>query len=86
MARPCPVADASGASVLRDLGPTLDWIGWLGRARPITALTGDHLLAKPDRAGSLPAERVNGAVRGRPGAVRGCLPGTSHVCCEWARL
>jgi hypothetical protein len=41
---------------------------------------------KASRAGSLPAEGVNGAGRGRPGAVRGCLPGTSHVCCEWARL
>jgi hypothetical protein len=83
VARSCPVADASGALVLRGLGPTLGRIGWPGTARPITALAGDHLFAKPDRAGSLPAERVSGAGRGRPGAVGGCLPRTSHVCCEW---
>ena len=84
VARSCPVADASGASILRlgtEFGP--DRLAGHGKA--------DHGLdrrspaCKPDRAGSLPAERVNGAGRGRPGAVRGCLPGTSHVCCEWAR-
>jgi hypothetical protein len=51
---------------------------WWGQIR-----TGDLPLAKPDRAGSLPAERVNGAGRGRPGAVRGCPLGTGRDCCKW---
>jgi hypothetical protein len=71
------VADAFGGPVLRDQGP----IGRPGSARPMQALT-DHLLAKP-RAGSLPAERVNGAGRGPSWCCPWLSAGTSHVCCEW---
>jgi hypothetical protein len=43
----------------------------------------DPLLPKPDRAGSLPAETVNCAGRGRCGVVPGCPLGTGHDRCDW---
>jgi hypothetical protein len=44
---------------------------------------GDPLLAKPDRAGLLPATIENGAGRGRCGVVRGCPLRTGRDRCEW---
>jgi hypothetical protein len=41
------------------------------------------LLAKPDRAASLPAEAANGAGRGHFGVVHGCPLGTGQDRCEW---
>jgi hypothetical protein len=37
------------------------------------------------RAGRVEAlgKTLNGAGRGHRGAVRGCLLGTAHDCCEW---
>jgi hypothetical protein len=43
----------------------------------------DPLLPKPVRAGSLAAETVNDAGRGRHGVVRGCPLGTGQDCYEW---
>jgi hypothetical protein len=43
----------------------------------------DPLLAKPDRAGTLPATAGNGAGRARRGVVRDCPPGTSQDRREW---
>jgi hypothetical protein len=43
----------------------------------------DHLLAKPDRAGSSPRETVIGAGRGRRDVVRGCPLGTGQDRYEW---
>ena len=43
----------------------------------------DHLLAKPDRAGSLPWETVIGTGHRRCGVVRGCPLRTGHDPCEW---
>jgi hypothetical protein len=43
----------------------------------------DHLLAKPDRAGSPPGQTTNGAGHGGPGIVRGCPLATARVRCEW---
>jgi hypothetical protein len=43
----------------------------------------DSLLPKPDRAGSLPRELVNGAGRGRRWVVRGCPLETGQDRCEW---
>jgi hypothetical protein len=43
----------------------------------------DHLLAKPDRAGSLPGQATNGADHGHRVVVRGCPLGTGRDCCEW---
>jgi hypothetical protein len=55
-----------------------------GRAgvRPIQRST-DPLLAKPDRAGALPAETVNSPGHGQDGVVRECPLATDQDCCEW---
>jgi hypothetical protein len=74
-----PVADASGAPVLRDQGP----IGRPGTARPMQALTSDYLLPKPDGAGAPAVEVVNNTGHGHHGVVRECPLGTGQDCSEW---
>jgi hypothetical protein len=73
-----PVADASGAPVLRDQGP-IGRPGTQGRCKPFQT---EHVLPKPDRAGSLAGDVVIAAGRGPRGLVRECPLGTGRDCCE----
>jgi len=51
-----------------------------GRCKPRPT---DLLLAKPDRAGSLPGQTTNDAGHGGHGIARGCPLATAQVRCEW---
>jgi hypothetical protein len=70
---------------LRRSGPPRPGTGSAGRARQgrCKPRPTDHLVPKPDRAGSLPAKASYSAGRGRCGVVRGCPFGTGQDCCEW---
>ena len=86
VARSCPGRGSLRRFGPPQLAPTLDRIGWPGTTRPITALTGRSPACKA-RSGRIATCGASERCRSRPSWCGPWLSaGTSHVCCEWARL